>query len=438
MSLTLQELEALTHEARRLGARGAEVLLVDHDALTLVTNGRTSPDRRRDAGTVLHVRCWAEGGRRGEASGAPGDGLALLRHAATVAAEAPEDPFGGPLRRSSLPARGLGIDDQRHDQITDADRLEVVVTNQRAAARAQHRVRLGPFGYHEARVIRRFANNHGVNLEAAHTTYEAWGSLVLPSAEGDVHLADHIAGRAFASIACLPYGAVLAQRADALAAEGPALDGPVRVLLPPRATGALMAWLAPMFAVDALERGGTFVARSQGEPLFHRRLHLVDDGSLPGGLRTRGFDDRGVIPVPLTLLREGRVAARLLDPESARRLDTRPTGHCWPGGLEPTNLQLNGGARSINAWLGEQDQQVFEVDDLPDLSGIDPDTGDLDLVVHGRLHDRHTVLGARRHVRLRGNLLTALNQVHGVASDTDRINHVDAPGIFLDGLSVHG
>lgn len=442
MTPAVRELGGVLEGAREAGAKASEVLVTTEQGLELtLAAGTTHPTRRRWNTTVAVVRCWLDGGGAGEARGPLERAEALVAEAMAAAAKAPEDPHGGPVRRMDPPPRGLGVDDPRHEQITDAERTEVLTMALRGALAAKAPVVAGPFVYREARGHRRFLNSHGVGMEIAHTRYDALGALTLRAPEGPIELTDHIAGRAFASTACLPYGAQLAQRAQALAGEATSVEGPVRVLFPPRPTGRLVAWLARMFSVHALAEGRNLVTRGADEPLFHRKLHLVDDGLAPGGLHTRGFDDRGVTPVPLTLLREGVVAGRLLDPEAARALDTRPTGHCWPEGLLPTNLQLNSGARSMSAWLGEQDRPVFEVDDLPELDGaIDPETGEATLRVHGQLRERHDVLGVGRFVTLRGNLVDVLRQVHGIASDTDRILHVDAPGLFLDGFvaTPHG
>jgi hypothetical protein len=58
--------------------------------------------------------------------------------------------------------------------------------------------------------------------------------------------------------------------------------------------------------------------------------------------------------------------------------------------------------------------------------------------VSGHLLQGHTVVGARRQARLRGNIIDALQQVAAITSDTDRILHVDSPGIFMDGLRIEG
>ena len=86
--------------------------------------------------------------------------------------------------------------------------------------------------------------------------------------------------------------------------------------------------------------------------------------------------------------------------------------------------------------MGEQDVPVFALDDLADLSGLDRVTGDIDVPVCGHLLQGHRNLGALKNVRLRGNIVDALQQVVAVTSDTDRILYVDSPGMFMDGLRI--
>ncbi len=436
MGRNLDDLQALASEARNRGARGFEALETERAGLTWVTRGRNI-DRSEGSEQSLTVRVWVEDGRRGVAHGNPERQSELLAHAFVDATSAPKDPHGGPVRPGGAPPRGLGIDDPRHDQLTEEDRVDVLVSNQRAAVKEQGPVIAGPFLYRESRELRRFVSNRGASWESRSTLYEASGEVTLATAAGPIRLSDRVAGRSFSATACLPFGAMLGRRAAALIPDAAiAPSGPIRVLLPPRAVAPILSWLATAFTHQHLVDGDTLLSRVPlGQPLFHRRLHIVDDGLAPGGLRTRAFDDRGVVPEPMPILREGCVAGRYLDPETARTLDARPTGHTDGETLRPSNLQLNGGTRSIHALLGEQDQMVFEVDAL-ETSGFDLATGQFDVVVNGVLHERHKTLGAWRGVHLFGDIVTALQQVAAASSDTDRILDVDAPGLFLDGLSV--
>ncbi len=434
MTHSLQDLESRVQQAHRAGARAAEFLEHTWSGNEVVLQDRRTVTSSTSQDATLSVRCWLERGQTGEATGHPDQVDKLIDRALAAAEKAPDNPFAGPVERLDPPAHGLGIDDRRYGQLTREDRHDVVVNNHAAAGKIDPRVRTGRFTYSDRRSRRVFANSRGVAMEFDSTLYEADGLVSLRVGDGPIELSERVAGRAFTSTACLPFGATLARSVASLAEETTAIDGPIRVLLRPRATAALVAWLAEQ--VMAPELPGFL--RGRGGQVFHRRLHIVDDGSLPGGLNTRAFDDRGVPPVPLTIVREGRLDARPIDPESARQLGARPTGHCRAGRMAPTNLQLHAGMRSINAHLGEQTGPVFAISHLPDLSGIDTQTGAVDVIVHGHVWRGHDNLGARRFARLQGDLITALQGIAGVASDTDRIRHVDAPGIFIDGFSVVG
>jgi PmbA protein len=438
MKLSLRDLENIVQDARRQGALGVELLTSDWTSTRTATARREQVQIKREEGEQCSVRCWVDGGREGVAVGPHGAVQALVREALEAASRAAPAPFSGPVDRLAGPTRGLGIDDRRHDQLTDQDRADAVLTNERAAARESAHVDAGPFTLHEVREHRLFANSRGVNYEAWGTTYTATAAVRLRTAGPPVELSQQIATRAFASTTCLPYGQLLAARAASLADTPVALDGPTRVLLPSRAVARLVARLAPLFALSAAEAADTLLARAEDGRLFHKRLHLVDDGLLPGGLNTWAFDDRGVPPVPLTLLREGMVDGRMVGLDQARALGQRPTGHERGGAKTPSNLQLNSGTRSVHALLGDQPGPVLCVDDLPDLSGLDLRTGALDVVVHGTVLRGQRKVGAARGVRLTGDIVSALRQIIAVASDTDRTLHVDAPALFLDGLGVTG
>lgn len=436
--------------ARKAGARGVDLLyeqITGHE--TSVMRGRVHdteiPPRER-----LAVRVWLEGGRTGAASGAPEEAEALVSQAMARAETAPSDAHAGPVPRQTGTLGGLGILDRRYEQVTPEDRSEVVVQAERAVKQVDKRLSGSGFVYRDMHRLRRFANTRGVLLEEADTLYEASGTVTAsaPSGRGsgaELALSDRIESRTFASIASLPYGTNLARRLSDLLEPEVALSGPVRVLLPPLPVARLFSALAERFVASNFEDGpgGSpffLQPRATGGPVVDSRLHLQDDGTLPGGLRTASFDERGVCPVSLTLLREGRVDGRFVHPELAHRHDVRPTGHLVDGAQRPRNLILRSGTRSMNATLADLGGRVLVVDDLPDLSDavLDPRTGQLKALVHGVVLESNKPVGAVRGITLAGSLLQVLNQVVEICSDTDRIGHVDAPGMVLDGFSVEG
>jgi predicted Zn-dependent protease len=438
MPFTVRDLEPFAALARREGARGVELMLTEGQRRDITLRRNGSPMVRRSQGVQLSVRAWDERGAEGHVSGAfegADTGAELIRDALAAAAAAAPLPFAGPVELLSAPARGLDIDDRRHPSLTDADIIEVLADNDRAAAKASRRVETRRLAWRDERETRLFLSSAGAAHTISATRYDIW--LDVAARDGALSLSDHISGRAFASTATLPFAALLVHRADDFLNPGPTVDGPIRVLFPSRPMARLCRWLADHLTPAALGSHSSFLADHAGEqePLFHRRVHLVDDGQLPGGLLTRAFDDRGVPPEPVTLLREGRIEAPYLSLSAARAADARPSGHEIDGVITPSNLIFSGGVRTINVFLSENPAPVFLVDDLEDLTGLNAATGTLDVPVRGML-----IEGGKRQpvpaARLRGSLITALQQVVGVASDTDRHGQVDAPAVFVDGLAV--
>jgi len=417
----------------RARARALELCLTRterHDVV--LKGGKPAHETEREA--TLTVRTWLDEGRTGEATGAPEALGALLDEALAAAGEADPDPLQGPVARQERELGGLGIDDRRRAQV-EASHRESVLTGAWQTVRKASKLTPRDFAYRDARTVRRYVNSRGVALEEAGTTFAVRGSAVAQSPDGDFVLSERIASRRFSTVATLPLGEFLVRRAAAVRQPGETLEpGPVRVVLTPRATAQLFEHLGAAFTAARMAAGDFFL----GDPAvaLDPRLHLLDDGLLVGGLRTRAFDDRGVAPVALTLLRDGRPDGRFLSVEEARRHEVRPTGHWLGGRLAPSNLVLKSGTRSVNALLAELRGPSLRVDDLPDLSGVDLVTGAARLPVHGEVMDANKAVGAMRHVVIEGSLLEILGELVEVCNDTDRWGAVDAPALITQGWTL--
>ncbi|MEA3356407.1 MAG: TldD/PmbA family protein [Candidatus Bipolaricaulota bacterium] len=70
-----------------------------------------------------------------------------------------------------------------------------------------------------------------------------------------------------------------------------------------------------------------------GEELFDPRFSLADDGTLPRGPRSSGFDDEGTPTVQTPLASNGIIKGFLYDLRTAALAGTAPTGNGYKGGL---------------------------------------------------------------------------------------------------------
>lgn len=435
METRIPQLTELVRAARRAGAHGSEFLFEEFVGHRLGTQRGQVSAREQLRGERLQVRVWLEGGREGSVEGPLDSGAALIDQALLQAADAGESALHGPMGRLSAVLGGLGIDDRRYGAIEHEDRLDVLTTAERAVRAVDRRLVPGAGFYEDRRTLRTFANSKGVELEERNTTYRAGTSA---SIVGESHvIRSSVEARTFASIASIPFGTNAGTIAVAVLPRGEQLEGPVRVLLEPEATAALIAALGEGFTAARLRSGNFFLKPApDGSPVVDERLHLIDDGTVHGALRTASFDDRGIAPVPLTLLREGRVDGRFIGVDTARLTDTRPTGHDVDGALLPRNLALRSGGRSVNVLLNEAQGPVLVVHQLPDLSGLDLVSGAFEAPVVGSVWRDNAAVGGMSSGVLRGDLMTVLNSVVEVASNTDRIGHVDAPAILLDGFTI--
>ena len=191
-------------------------------------------------------------------------------------------------------------------------------------------------------------------LEEWGTTYTASGTASAERGDERVARTESIASRTFASIASLPFGTSLGRRVADLLRSAEPVTGPMRVLLTPNAVAQIFGWIAARFVrpADAKKARPFFLDPANGV-LLDSRIHLLDDGIAPGGLRTRSFDDRGALPIPIVVIREGHPTRAFVNPEQAQALDTAATGHVSRGDQEPSTRSLRAGGRSVNAALSD-------------------------------------------------------------------------------------
>ncbi len=373
------------------------------------------------AGTEVVARVWLEGGRAGVGSARDGAGAvdAALAQAATAAPCAD----AGPADRMPQVTGSIGIDDRRHSGIADADRHEVLQTAERALAVGG--VVLRSIRYSERREVRSYLSSRDVALAGGATTYALEASASL----GSTTLSHRIASRHFSDVASLPFGTDLRRRLEALSTPTTLPEAPLPVVLEPRAMAALVRSLGPAFCATAIDR--TFVGAFRGKALASPALHVTDDAALASGLLSRTFDDRGVPPITVAILREGVVNSLLHDPETARAAGLRPTGHVGPGGLAPSNLVVRPGSRTRNVILTEL-KDFLVVDEMPPVDlGNGRIAGEVNVVVFA---------GGQRQGGVRARVDTTapvlLQQVAELAADQERSEEVDAPTAVFRGVAL--
>lgn len=427
----------LLQACRDAGAAEVEVLIEDVQSRGVFRDG-TGRGRRPPAFRwTCVVRVLDERGALGvlRTDGRLKDGPAgIARRAMELARLASAQADLGPPLRLDLPGRGLGILDPRLAALEDTDRNEVVDDNSASIRGLYEGITPLSVAYEEERIERSYKSTNGVVGTETSSLFTL--KVRLRDSIAGTELVDHIESRHFADVASVPLGIELARRLFSYRRKGE-LPGPGRaVLVDPVAVARLLPALVPAFSAERIEAGTSFLRGRQGERIGSPRLHLIDDPGLTGALRTRAFDDRGVPPMAVPLLREGLMGSTYLGTTLARGRRQRPTGHeRHDGSVWPGNLIVRAGTRSRNMLLPELGPHLA-IADVTDLAGVDLVAGTLDLPVMALVMDGPEAVGCAGPRRLRCSIPELLGAVVDVCSDQERIRDVDACTWICEGLTL--
>jgi PmbA protein len=436
----LSELKRLTgrlmNRARDRGIAGIEILLSTQSTLSLSSHNLYVPPPATPHRSA-QIRVYQAKGKLGVAHGrfdSEPDLEALLTTALARAETAAADELEAPPDRMDISERGLGMQDPRQATLEHAWREEVLTSNETACRGMGANLVPGEFTYAEMQEERSFMSSRGVEAIEASTLYRLKGTVQLVD-RPDVDITGEVVSRHFADVASVPLGADLAKRALALERTAKLPDRKLPIIFEPRTVAKLMPRIALAFDHHSVVSKKSFLHGRMGASIASDKLHLIDDATMPGALATRAFDDRGVSPLVLPLIREGHAAMEYLSPYHARQLNTRPTGHTrsddtpWPG-----NLVIRPGARSRNMIHADLGPYVI-VEDVLNTAGIDPRSGRIDVPVRLALGENGKVLGFIGVRRLNQPCEDVFKKIVEMGSDQERYGTVDACSWVLEGVT---
>ncbi len=423
---------ALVERAKAAGAAEAEVFAVRTEAVR-VDHARGTVDR--DIDYRYTIRVWDRSGAMGLATSHGFDPDETDRQLAVedaMAAMGTEAGEPGPPPRLDIPDRGLDINDRRLPQLDDEMRRGVLRSNVDGALQVDRRVASTDFRYEELHATRCYASTADVSAEEHGTRFALIGSAFAENP--DQRARGQIVSRNFAEVASRPLGFELGTRLVASLTPAELPSSPTAVVIDQRAVAALLPRLVAAFSAERLASGESFLKGRVGSRIASRELHVVDDARRPGGMATRGFDERGVSPVAVNLIKEGRAAGLYQGPRAAARADARPSGHeRSDGSLWPGNLVVRPGSRSRNMVFPELGTFVI-IEEFTDSGGVDPTTGTIDVGALVFVADATSVHGCAGVHRLRCSAEALLAGVQRICNDQQRHGIVDTATWVVDGV----
>lgn len=423
----LPSLNKLIHLARKQGASGIELLHTTLVERQFQAIGPQKGPQTQTESRILSGKVYLKNGA--SASFAINADL-QGRHPASVekavlrAQKAKPNPLAGPAERMDIAERGMGLKDPRYDRIDDEALGDLIAINQASAGIPPHRLH-----YTDRRIQRFFVSSRETYANSVSTFYKLRLSNSIPGTP----LHTLACGRAFSHVGSIPFARELESRMTALAAGCAAPTGPLPLVLPTRVMAWILEALAPAFDSRSMGGKSSFLNRLPDGVLGTRAVHIVDDPAMVGGVRTRAFDDQGVPPMAVPIVREGRVGNAYYSVEAAREADVRPSGHFWHGQIRPSNLILRPGNRSRTQMLTEVPLSL-EIDHL--RGELDLKTGHLRASGPALVLEKGKPQGAVRSVEINMPIQDLLCAVKEIASNQLRHGAVDSATVLTEPLDV--
>jgi predicted Zn-dependent protease len=197
----------------------------------------------------------------------------------------------------------------------------------------------------------------------------------------------------------------------------------------------LMQPILACFSYKKILNKESFLHRHIGKRIGSKKLHVIDDASLPNGVNTRAFDARGVPPIARTLICEGVVRDFYISSNDAVDSENKPTGHMGlDGNLWPGNIIIKAGRRSLNMILSADESTIFCTHLLEPIK-FDEETGDIEMLL-GCSMVREEKRRRLHGIRISTDVVNIFDAIDEVASTQRRIDSVDASDWVIRNLDV--
>jgi PmbA protein len=179
------------------------------------------------------------------------------------------------------------------------------------------------------------------------------------------------------------------------------------------------------------------------EPIFSRKISIVDDGLDARGDYAFPFDGEGTPSQRTQVVENGTLRSLLFDLSYARKLKASSTGNCRRGSFEGlpmngvTNLLIEPGTSTV-AELAAAAGSGLLVTELMGLHTANPVSGDFSVGASGfNIKDGkidHPVKG----IAIAGNLVDLFGSVLEVADDFRFFGNMGAPSLLVESMAISG
>ncbi|HYL82529.1 MAG TPA: TldD/PmbA family protein [Candidatus Acidoferrum sp.] len=437
----------LLKDAGKLGASGAEVLVVEDESFSVRV-------RMRSVDTLLNAREKRLGlrlcfGQRSATTATSDLSQASLRRllddTGAMAQATAEDPFGGLPEpgafASSVP--DLALWDPEPANLPVPERIGMAEAAESAALDFDPRISNSEgaeYGHGDARIF--FANSSGFSGDYRSSSMSLSVSPVAKDNGGMQRDGWYSVARRFKKLEPPEtIGRIAAQRTLRRLGAKKVATQQVPVVFDPDMAASLLRNLCSAVSGSTIYRGASFLVGKLGQQVASPELSVVDDGRMQGGLGSKPFDGEGLPTRKKIVIQDGVLASYLLDTYSARKLGLTSTGNASRSlgqkpTVGPTNFFIPPGPHDPDAIIRSVDHGLY-VTELIGF-GVNLVTGDYSRGAVGIWIEGGELTYPVEEITIAGNLKEMFQQVEMIGSDLEWRGSIAAPTLKIGRMTVAG
>ncbi len=185
----------------------------------------------------------------------------------------------------------------------------------------------------------------------------------------------------------------------------------------------------------------SFLASKLDEKICSDLITLIDDGTIPGGLNSKPFDDEGVLTRRKKIIDKGVLSSFLYDTYTAKKAKRTSTGNASRGYAETPeigvlNFYIENGKTPLEQMIKGVRSGLL-VTELMGF-GINWITGDFSQMVEGIWIDNGELTYPVDEVTLAGTLFDFLSKTEQVGNDLDFRSPIACPSLKISEVVIGG
>ncbi|RDV25564.1 metalloprotease PmbA [Alteromonas aestuariivivens] len=361
--------------------------------------------------------------------------LALtVEKAVDIARYTSEDPCTG-LADKELIATEFPDLDLYHPESLDTEKaIQIAIEAESAALEFDPRiVNTDGASYNANLGMRVYGNTHGINAGYPSSRYSL--SCMVIGAEGEDMQRDYaytVSRRANELRPAHEIGQEAARETVSRLGARKLKTANIPVLLHKDIASGLFGHYVGAISGGSLYRRSSFLLDKLGQQIFPEWLTIEERPHLKQGLASSNFDHEGVATHDRTIVENGLLATYLYTTYSARKLNTKSTGHA--GGIH--NWLVGDTGDSDQAMLNKLGTGLLVTELMG--QGVNGVTGDYSRGAAGFWVENGVIQYPVHEVTIAGNLLDMFANIQAVGANRDTRGSIQTGSVLLDNMRIAG